>query len=125
MTKSRMLAIAGAVGAMSLLVAQVAPPPTPPDYSEDNGEAWEIVPGAVAMSGVTAADGPGGAVEPAWIRGDMYLYNKHTGKAYVYLFDCMDSGTGCFAGVPVLEAGDSRLAMTPRPQAGSTSRRSR
>ena len=132
MKKSRMLAIAVAIGAMSLLVAQVAPPPTPPsppsdgtDDAQSDGQDWELVAATVAGYGGAVGGGSNASFEGGWVRGDVYLYNKRSGKAYVYLYDCSGSNTGCFGAIPVVEEGDGRLTATPRPQSGSASGRSR
>lgn len=132
MKKSKMLAIAVAVGAMSLLVAQVAPPPTPPstpsnggDDAQSDGHDWELVATTVEAWDGAAGGGSNASFEGGWVRGDVYLYNKRSGKAYLYLYDCSGSTTGCFGAVPVLEEGDGRLTSTPKPQAGSASGRSR
>ena len=130
MKKSRMLAIAVAVGAMSLLVAQVAPPPTPPpsdgtDDAQSHGQDWELVSLNVAAWDGAAGGGSNRSLEGGWIMGDLFLLNKRSGKAYVYLGNCSGSNTGCFGAIPVFEEGDSPLTATPRPQTGSASGRSR
>ena len=132
MKKSRMLAVAVAVGAMSLLVAQVAPPPTPPspmsdgtDNAQSDGQDWELVAATVEAWDGAAGGSSNVSLEGGWVRGDIYLYNKRSGKAYLYLYDCPGSTTGCFGAIPVVEEGDGRLTATPRPQAGSASGRSR
>ena len=132
MKKSRMLAIAVAVGAMSLLVAQVAPPPTPPsppsdgtDETQSDGQDWELVSLNVAAWDPAPGGGPTADSRGGWIMGDLFLLNKRSGKAYVYLGNCSGSNTGCFGAIPVFEEGDGPLTATPRPQTGSASGRSR
>ena len=132
MKKSRMLAIAVAVGAMSLLVAQVAPPPTPPsppsdgaDDAQTDGQDWELVSVNVAAWDGAAGGGSNASLDGGWIMADLFLLNKRSGKAYVFLGNCTGSNTGCFGAIPVFEEGDGPLTATPRPQTGSASGRSR
>lgn len=130
MKKSRMLAIVVAVGAMSLLVAQVAPPPTPPpsdgmDDAQSDGQDWTLVSSNVAAWDPASGSGSAVASEGGWVMGDLFLLNKRSGKVYVYFGSCQGSNTGCFGPIPVLEEDNGMLTATPRPQTGSASGRSR
>ena len=66
--------------------------------------------GSAGGSATSTIDG-GGAL------GDVYLFNKRTGKVYLHFDDCGEGRPGgCFGPLTVLEEEDSTLAVTPQPQ---------
>ena len=124
MTKSKTLVVV-ALAAVGLLVAQSPTTSTTTTASADNHD-WELVPGSVAGWPGSASSSSTASVEAGWVFGDMFLYNKSTGKAYRYFDDCGDSApAGCFGAIPVLEEADAMLAVTPKPQSGTMSRDTR
>lgn len=116
MTKAKTLVVA-ALAAVGLLLAQS----TPTTASAD-GHDWELVPGSVTGWPGSAGSSSTASVEAGWVFGDMFLYNRSTGKAYRYFDECGDSApAGCFGAIPVLEEADAMLAVTPKPQSGRIS----
>ena len=116
------LVVAGIILAGLLLgQSQFPPPPAPPGPGEDgswpatgNGYEWVMVSQNVA----TAVGGGSNFVDR--VRGHMYLYNRRTGKVYLYFAKCtsgnVESDQGCFFAIPTLHSGEA-FVSTPRPQA--------
>ena len=120
MTKAKTLVV-GALAAVGLLVAQSTTTSSTTSTSADSHD-WELVPGNVAGWPGSADSGSMATAEAGWVFGDMFLYNKSTGKAYRYFDNCGDSyQAGCFGAIPVIEEANAMLAVTPRPQAGTNS----
>ena len=123
MKKSKTLVVV-ALAAVGLLVAQSSDTSTDSSTTSTSMDEhdWELVAGTVAGWPGSAGSGSMTSVDAGWIFGDMFLYNKSTGKAYRYFDDCGDSApAGCFGAIPVLEEADAMLAVTPKPQSGRIS----
>ena len=106
--KTVTLAAVGIVAA-GLLFAQA--------NSSDNGQDWEMFGQPVAGTGGSA--GSVGAGFPGEsVRGGVFLYNKRTGKVYLYFTGCTSNGQeldgGCFSSLAVF--GDNpNVSVTPTP----------
>ena len=81
--------------------------------ASSSGQEWELIAGRVA--GYAGGQALFGGAE----QGEMYLYNKRTGKVYKYFAECASGDAeaqgGCFYGLPVLDTRDG-FWITPTPQ---------
>ena len=115
MTKTKTLVIV-ALAAVGLLVAQ-SPMTTSTTTTSSGMHDWEIVAGNVAGWSGSTGGSSGETVDGGSIFGDLFLYNKSTGKTYRYFDNCGDSyPAGCFGAIAVVEEADTMLVVTPSPQ---------
>lgn len=105
--KTVTLAVAATVAA-GLLFGQVS--------SSDSEQDWEMFGQRVAGTG-GAAGSVGGGYPGERVYGNVFLYNKRTGKSYLYFNSCTSGGKefneGCFFNIPVTE---DRGPLSPVPK---------
>ena len=117
MTAGRYQALTGIVAFAALAVAAALATQGRAQGVPETGQDWELVAGNMSDA---SAGGQSQFGERA-VPGQMYLYNRRTGKVYRYFPFC-SSGTdeseqGCFFGIPVL---DQRSGFQLRAQPTGT-----
>ncbi len=89
--------------------------------STTSGQDWEMYSGTIA--GAAAGGASISAGQTAY--GDLFLYNRVSGKAYKYFPSCQtngaDSPEGCFFAIPVVDArAGFQVHVSPTSRGGGT-----
>lgn len=109
-SKAALVATLATLIITSLLFGQISPRlPATTDANE-----WEIVSQRVAAG----AAGGSSVFSGERVRGEVYLYNKRTGKVYLHFTGCTSNGReldgGCFAPLAMF-SDDEDVLVTPTP----------
>lgn len=115
--KTRNLAIAIALG--GLIVTGVLIAQSTDDSADTETEyEWDMISQNVAGTGGSSAGqaSTSSAGEP--VHGNVFLFNKRTGKVYRFWVSCDDAPYGCLDPLPIL-ALDPTYTSTPTPTSGS------
>lgn len=109
-----------AIAVVGVLLGQTDSEPASPSPPPLGADEWQMISQMVSGSLVQGSAGPAGSADPAY--GDMFLFNRRTGKVYRF-FDTCGAGyeNGCLVPVPIIDEG-AYQTVVPRPQAGNGGR---
>ncbi len=97
------------------------------DSDSDDSNQWEMFSQNVAGTGESGGSSDSSdvpipsAASPGIVEGNVFIYNKQTGKVYRVFTGCGDLGTnGCIEAMPIVQEGQY-TRVVPLPQSNGTS----